>query len=806
MIVRGLRVHPFGFFPDRQIAFQPGLNVVLGPNEAGKSTIFAAIKSSLLRSQLNRRELTRFIGRWLPAGGGDIARLELAFTTAEGSWVLRRQWGAAAASQLSLPSGGTVVDDEGISRKLQEALPVRQGTFWKVLMTGQAELAETIESLRGDSAGAVSDLTDMLRRTVLETGGIPVSAFRALLAARVRGAFQRWDGRTNGPEKGRGIQNPWKNDLGQIVETWYSRERLRARRSEALAFEESLDETNRRLRDVVVSSAAAETFLSSNRKAAQDAVERRRLEAERSAVRLELEKLHRASRDWPAAAAREQEVRRAMSALEAARAPLDEEGRAARAAEAGRAVREKHARVTRLLAWVDEERGRARAARPVERKDLEEIRRRAAEAAALRAGLEACAIDVVITGKASVDLSIQEDLRPESRKRLGAGETARVRAAGRLRIDHPDMVIEIRSADPGALSAAEKEAAARKALEEALARCGARSVEEAEERARSAEEAAAAVRAAEKALAEELAGQSAADIAARAAALGTEAPTRPWADISAELARMAAERDARVRELQDLETRLQEWRAGWGSPEALLSLLADALARERDSTRRIDASAPLPAGFPDPQSFLSAYEKARDDAKSLAEERARLSDRKRELEVRAPGETAEELTGPLRDAEAAFETALRRGRALERISRTADALLLESDSAVFRGMQAEMDPLIRAMSLGRHARVDMEGTLPRGLADGQGRALPWELLSGGTRDTLALAVRLAMASFFLRDTDGFMMLDDPLVEMDPERQAAAARALASFAAKRQLIVFTCHPASAELLGGTLIRL
>jgi len=35
VIVRRLRVHPFGFFADREITFQPGLNVILGPNEAG---------------------------------------------------------------------------------------------------------------------------------------------------------------------------------------------------------------------------------------------------------------------------------------------------------------------------------------------------------------------------------------------------------------------------------------------------------------------------------------------------------------------------------------------------------------------------------------------------------------------------------------------------------------------------------------------------------------------------------------------------------------------------------------------------
>ena len=43
-------------------------------------------------------------------------------------------------------------------------------------------------------------------------------------------------------------------------------------------------------------------------------------------------------------------------------------------------------------------------------------------------------------------------------------------------------------------------------------------------------------------------------------------------------------------------------------------------------------------------------------------------------------------------------------------------------------------------------------------------------------------------------------MDDPLVDMDPERQALAAAVLARFAARQQLIVFTCHPSHAEILG------
>ena len=51
-----------------------------------------------------------------------------------------------------------------------------------------------------------------------------------------------------------------------------------------------------------------------------------------------------------------------------------------------------------------------------------------------------------------------------------------------------------------------------------------------------------------------------------------------------------------------------------------------------------------------------------------------------------------------------------------------------------------------------------------------------------------------------------MLLDDPLVDMDPERQKAAAAALKAFATRRQLIVFTCHPATAALLGAQPIML
>jgi exonuclease SbcC len=214
----------------------------------------------------------------------------------------------------------------------------------------------------------------------------------------------------------------------------------------------------------------------------------------------------------------------------------------------------------------------------------------------------------------------------------------------------------------------------------------------------------------------------------------------------------------------------------------------------------------LPQGFADAESFLRAYEAAQGEARSRGEEKTGLLIAKPAVEARAPKESAEELAVRQKEAEAELEAQIRRGQSLLRIASTAEALLGTSDAAVSAGMRAPLEEMVAAITGGRHVRVQMDGTLPSALGQPEGGSISWELLSAGTRDALALAVRLAMASYFLKGSDGFLIMDDPLVDMDPVRQKAAAAAIAAFSAGRQLILFTCHPATAELFTGNLIRL
>ncbi|MDB9787013.1 hypothetical protein OAB57_02815 [Bacteriovoracaceae bacterium] len=70
--------------------------------------------------------------------------------------------------------------------------------------------------------------------------------------------------------------------------------------------------------------------------------------------------------------------------------------------------------------------------------------------------------------------------------------------------------------------------------------------------------------------------------------------------------------------------------------------------------------------------------------------------------------------------------------------------------------------------------------------------LPTKYLSNGTYASLALAIHLSIATTFWGDQSGFIVLDDPFVDMDLSRTTQAANILNQLATKHQIILLTCH--------------
>ena len=81
-----------------------------------------------------------------------------------------------------------------------------------------------------------------------------------------------------------------------------------------------------------------------------------------------------------------------------------------------------------------------------------------------------------------------------------------------------------------------------------------------------------------------------------------------------------------------------------------------------------------------------------------------------------------------------------------------------------------------------------------------------DLLSEGTKKTILLAFRLAVLSYFYPNGGGFMVIDDDLLDMDPERRTQAAELLKEFCKNNQVIFATCDPAMCDLLGGNVVKM
>lgn len=130
------------------------------------------------------------------------------------------------------------------------------------------------------------------------------------------------------------------------------------------------------------------------------------------------------------------------------------------------------------------------------------------------------------------------------------------------------------------------------------------------------------------------------------------------------------------------------------------------------------------------------------------------------------------------------------GLALGELQERQQPVVLQAASALFGAVTGGRYLRIRQVVDQRQVEVVDEG----------GRGVAASDLSRGTREQLYLCLRLGLVGAFAEQGIRLpLLMDDVLVNFDPARAAATARALAAISSEQQLLFFTCHPRTAELL-------
>ncbi len=125
----------------------------------------------------------------------------------------------------------------------------------------------------------------------------------------------------------------------------------------------------------------------------------------------------------------------------------------------------------------------------------------------------------------------------------------------------------------------------------------------------------------------------------------------------------------------------------------------------------------------------------------------------------------------------------------------------DAREAYFGPVLREIDPLLSILHPGAALRIDDTSLLPIALTrDGQDEGLG--ILSGGTREQLAILTRLAFARLFAGSGRPVpVILDDALVHSDDDRIEAMFTALHRVAQDQQIIILTCRQRAFAPLGG-----
>ncbi|MGH2452231.1 MAG: ATP-binding protein [bacterium] len=211
MILRRLRVRRFKGLDNQTFTFTPGLNVVYGPNESGKTTLMEALFTGLLMNPAQPPADFAELAR--PWGEQRLGELILEFEANGATYLLRKDLEAGTALLQRQDRSGSVDGAREIQQRILDWLGLPgESAFRSTAFVGQGELARVTDErrligarlARVLSGGGTEDVDGALRwlddrRRALE-GAAAKSGERegiAALTARLADVDRRGD-RTQG--------------------------------------------------------------------------------------------------------------------------------------------------------------------------------------------------------------------------------------------------------------------------------------------------------------------------------------------------------------------------------------------------------------------------------------------------------------------------------------------------------------------------------------------------------------------------------------------------------------------------------
>jgi len=299
MLLKKITLQPFAGIVNKEVVLENGLNVLFGPNEAGKSTLVKAIYFALfeptnLAIEASRRQF-KMIG---PVAGGDTVKVILNFEINHSDYRLIKCWGAVPSSSLTDSNGLVYSDPNLVSNMLQEFLGLNTATWKNILFAHQSLLTETVRTLVKNNE-LTDTFSDLLLSGALVQGGISSNALENELEKKITEYFNNWNKERNLPAGNRGIDNPYVKNVGHILKAYYSLKTTEIELADCINYENKLDQLSTDLEGITRDVLQLEEFISANNKVYNDISIRKTLDAQYVSRKKLADELKAKALSWP---------------------------------------------------------------------------------------------------------------------------------------------------------------------------------------------------------------------------------------------------------------------------------------------------------------------------------------------------------------------------------------------------------------------------------------------------------------------------------------------------------------------------
>lgn len=811
MKLKSIQLKPFAGILDKKVEFFPGLTVILGPNEAGKSTLLNALKSVLfIEVELTKVRFDNLMKEYMPVKGGDTIRVSLEFQAEGKDYFLEKIWkpgNRKGSSILKSPDQGEFTIDGEVSRLIDKLLPAHQGTVNNILLTWQSSLDKTMDILHKEDVNIRPDLGAILRSSVMETDGVSVEQLRSRLDREYEDYFQHWDIEKGAPENGRGINNPFKKGVGKILKAYYEKEGIEKDYNETCKVEIGIDEINKQIQDEESKQKKIKDEINQNKDKKSQIHERQQIENDLEKIVHGIEEMKKINKEWPI---KENwllnEVSPRVSKIEEKQKKIKEEEDESRQNQENKEFRKWFKKLHKLHKKIEDAENKLFKAKKVTEEDIELLKNKKQEVKDLENEIKASKLTISFFAKNQQVLTLKDTSERKETLSLRQGEKIEKTFQGKLILEHEDWKMEVQAGEGEIDRLIYEKEEKTKEIEDEFKRLGVDTFEKAHSTNMEYERLRREVEYAKHSFIEELEEERYEELEEKYKQLGKEKQVRSLEKISVEQVRLELEfEDLQKKKKEGLE-QIKDWKEKYGSHDEMISLLGGKQHKQKELNIKLGNLAVLPGGFNDYKSFYDYIDRLNDNDRKLQEEISILREQKIITENQKPDQSSEELNIQLGESEQNFQRILLEGKAVAHIKEKASDLLGKMDTKTYEGFQKKFVKYFIHMSGKSFSRVEMEQDIPEKLIKDDGSKLTYNLLSFGTKDTFSLALRLTMAEYFLRDKSGFLILDDPFVDMDPGRQALAAEQINKFAKTRQVIFLTCHPQTAEMLNGKCIEM